>query len=176
MATTAKANILLHVDMTLLAAAIAGVQPAWQGQLDYSQAFASGVGAAQFDMGYLAERSVNASSNDDIDLSGVLLDALGQTITPVELAFIFIINKPLDPTAAPNVSNLTVGLGSNPLILFGGTTPTSPILRPGAFMCMGGPDAAGLAVITAATGDILRIANGAGGTAKYQIAIGARSA
>ena len=37
-------------------------------------------------------------------------------------------------------------------------------------------DAAGLGAVTAGTGDILRIANSSGATAKFQIAILARSA
>ena len=55
------------------------------------------------------------------------------------------------------------------------TDTIGPIKPGGIFMLIAG-DLAGIGTVTAGTGDILRIANSSGGTAKYQIAILARSA
>jgi len=88
-----------------------------------------------------------------------------------------VINAPLDSTEAANVSNLTIGGATNPFVGFlGGTTPTIGPIRPGGFVVIGAADLGGIGSPVAGTGDILRIANGAGGTAKYQIAILGRSA
>lgn len=136
---------------------------------------ASGTGANQADLLFVDERSVAASTNDDIDLAGALSDAFGSTITFAELAAILIINAPRSGSA--NTSDLTIGAGSNPFVGFlGGTSPTIGPIKPGGFVFIGSPDAAGIGTVTAGTGDILRIANGSGATANYQIAIIGRSA
>jgi hypothetical protein len=148
----------------------------WNGVMSLVQPFSGGTTANKFDQLYMAERSVNASSNDDLDLSGVLTDIFGATITSVELVGIVLINAPKAGSPA-NVSNLTLGGGSNPVVGFlGGTTPTVGPIKPGGCFVLMNPDATGLATITAGTGDILRIANGSGGAATYQIALMLRSA
>lgn len=86
-----------------------------------------------------------------------------------------VINAPRD--GAANVSNLTIGGGTNPFTGFlGGTTPTVGPIGPGGFFFIGCPSATGVGAVTAGSADVLRIANGAGGTAVYQLAILARSA
>lgn len=143
--------------------------------LDLTQTLADGTLANQADLIYAAQRSVTTGANDDIDLAGVLTDAFGVTITFAELVGILLLNKPI--TGAANTTDLTIGLGSNPFLGFlGGTTPTiGPIKPGGAFMLFAG-DAAGIGTVTAATADILRIANSAGATNNYQIGIIGRSA
>jgi hypothetical protein len=133
-----------------------------------------GTGANQADILFADERQVAASSNDDLDLVGVLTNAFGALISAAELVAVLIINAPL--SGAANTTNLTIGGGTNPVVGFlGGTTPTIGPIRPGGFVFLGCGDAAGLGVVSAGTGDILRIANSAGATARYQIAIVARS-
>ncbi len=135
---------------------------------------ANGTGANQADIIWLDERSVNASSNDDIDLAGALTDALGATVAAAELVALVIVNKAKDGTA--NTTTLTLGQGaSNPVVLMGGTSPTLA-LRPGAALFLVAPDASGLASVAAGSADTLRIANSSGATAKYQIGVLARSA
>jgi len=148
----------------------------WNGAMSLVQAFSSGTTANKFDQLYMAERTVGASSNDDLDLSGVLTDIFGATITSVELVGIVLINAPKSSSTA-NASNLTLGGGTNPVTGYlGGTTPTIGPIKPGGCFVLMNPDATGLATITAGTGDILRVANGAGGAATYQIALLMRSA
>jgi hypothetical protein len=148
----------------------------WNGEMSLIQAFSDGTTANKFDKQYMAERTVNASSNDDLDLSGVLTDIFGATITAAELVGIILFNAPKSGNA--NVSNLTIGGGSNPVTpgFMGGTTPTIGPIVPGGSLVLVNPGAAGLGAITAGTGDILRIANGPGGAATYQIALLMRSA
>lgn len=136
---------------------------------------ASGTGLNQADLAFFDERSVAASTNDDIDLAGALSSAFGATITMAELVALFIINAPRSGTA--NVSDLTIGGGSNPVLGFlGGTTPTIGPIKPGGFLLLGAGHASGLGAVTGGSADVLRVANGSGGTALYQIGVLGRSA
>lgn len=151
--------------------------PAFEPTLELLMQLASGTGANQADIAFFDERSINAASNDDLDLAGALSSAFGATIAAAELVAILIVNKPRDPAAPANVSDLTIGGGANPVVGFlAGTSPAIGPIRPGGVLLLAAPAAAGLGLVTAATGDILRIANGAGGTAKVQVGILARSA
>ena len=173
MAVAAQLDINLAVSQSGANAFSSG--PYWNAAMTLSQAFTDGVVANTFDRLYMAERTVASATNDDIDLSGVLTDVFGSTITAAELVGIFVINRAKDGTA--NTTNLTIGAGSNPVVGFlGGTTPTVGPLKPGGCFLLMNPDATGLATITAGTGDILRVANGSGATAKFQIALLMRSA
>ncbi|WP_300536007.1 hypothetical protein [uncultured Mameliella sp.] len=136
---------------------------------------ANGTGANQADLAFVDQREVSASSNDDLDLSGSLTDAFGNTVTAAEIVAILIVNAPR--TGSANVSDLTIGAGSNPFEGFlGGTSPTIGPIKPGGFVLIGAGDAAGIGTVAGGSGDILRVANGSGGTATYQVAILARSA
>lgn len=152
--------------------------PHWSGAMEKVFSLTNGTTAGKFDLVYMAERTVNASTNDDIDLAGSLTDPLGATITAAELVGIMIVNGPKDPTAAANVSDLTIGNGGvNSFVgFFGAAAHTLGPIKPGGVFFLAASNAAGIGTVTAGTGDILRIANGAGGTAKYQIGILARTA
>ena len=127
-------------------------------------AFTNGAGLNQADRIFADRRVLNASTNDDLDLAGGLTDAFGATITLARVKGIIV------SSAIANAQNFTVGAGSNPLINWiSGTTPAI-IMRPGGTFMTIAPDATGFAV-TAATGDILRIANGAGVAITYDIVI-----
>lgn len=135
-----------------------------------------GTGEAQADILWIDERTVASATNDDLDLNGVLTNAFGAVINAVEIVAIFVINEPRAGTPV-NTTNLTIGGATNPVTGFlGGTTPTIGPIRPGNFVMLGGPNVGGFGVVTASTGDILRIANSSGAAATYQIAIVARSA
>jgi len=134
-----------------------------------------GTAANQADILWADQRTVASATNDDLDLAGVLSSAFGATIAAAEIVAILVINKPKTGTA--NTTNLTIGVGTNPVVGYlGGTSPTVGPLRPGGVFLIASPDVAGVAAVTAATGDILRVANSSGAAATYQIAILARSA
>lgn len=144
--------------------------PFWNGSFDFALSFASGVAAGQIDMAYVAERTVASAANDDIDLAGGLTDALGVAITMAEVAAIVIVNKPKDGT--DNTTALTIGGGSTETV----PLPAQPAIGPGGCLMIADPDAGGLFTVTAATADILRVANAAGASNKYQICVLGRSA
>jgi hypothetical protein len=166
-----SASIRASVTISQTATAVLGVAPAWANAMDKIVSLTSGTGANQADIAYLAERTVSSASNDDVDIAGVLSDAFGSTITAAELVAIGFVNQQFDGTA--NTTNLTPGGSSSGVPGF--TNALWPI-SPGGVFLIASPGASGLATVTASTGDIIRIANSSGATAKYILAILARTA
>jgi hypothetical protein len=134
---------------------------------------ASGTGAGQADLIFSDTRTINASSNDDLDLAGSLTDALGTTLTFVKIKALVVV------AAAGNANNVLVGGdATNTFLTYVVTEGDAIVLRPGAGLALfaGVADATGYAV-TAGTGDLLRISNSAGGTSvTYDIVIVGTSA
>lgn len=132
----------------------------------------SGTAAGQADKLYAATRQIAASSNDDLDLAGVLTDDFGNTVTFARVKLLYV------GAAAANANNVVVGAAAaNQWATLLNSTGTVT-LRPDAFLlgAAGKADATGYAV-TAGTGDILRVANGAGGSVvNYDIVIVGASA
>lgn len=132
--------------------------------------FASGVVANAADILFADERTISASSSEDLDLAGVLADAFGATITMAEVVAIFIFAD------EGNTNDVVVGDATSAVPLFGGTNPTVAV-KPGGFFCIGAPNAAGQFTVGAGSTDDLKIANSGSGTSvTYQIAILGRSA
>lgn len=137
----------------------------------YQTILTSGIIAGAADLVFHDTRTINGSSNDDIDLAGVLTDPLGAVLTFVKIKALII------SAAAANVNNLVVGAAAaNPWIALLGATHTLQV-RPGATIGLfaGQADAAGYAVV-ATTGDILRFANGSGAAINYDLIIVGTSA
>jgi len=103
----------------------------------------------------------------------VLVDAFG-----VALAFVKVKGLVISAAAA-NANNVVVGNAtSNGFISWVGAAAHTVTVRPGATLALmaGGADAAGYAV-TAATADLLRVANGGAGTSvTYDVIIWGTSA
>ena len=131
----------------------------------YRQAFTSGTGANQANQMFADTRTVSGSSNDDLDLAGVLTDGLGNTITFTSIKAI-IINS---VTANGDALHITDD-GVSGFISWLGATGDIVKLRPGGSFMITNPEANGYAV-TAGTADILRIANQDAGAATYDITI-----
>lgn len=171
----------LTTDLRLsLRAALTGVadfgSPASYPDMSLAYSTADGTAANQADIIWMDERTVASGANDDIDLAPIT-NAIGQSQTPVELVGIILVNAP--KSGAANTTNLTIGAGTNPVTpaFLGGTTPTVGPIRPGGiFMIWNSESAAGFGAVTAATADILRVANSAGASATYQIAFVGRTA
>lgn len=173
--------------MTLRATVKAEILPYYRGGNDYDTgglispvfrallSLTNGTAANQADLMFVDERTVSESSNDDLDLAGSLVDSFGTTLTFAELVALMIVNAPI--AGAANVSDLTIGNGSNPFEGFlGGTNPVVGPIKPGAMFLIAAGDAAGIGTVTGGSADELRIANGAGGSATYQIMVLGRSA
>lgn len=151
--------------------------PDFSGEMSFLHEFTDGTTEGKANLAWMDERTILTGANDDIDLAGVLTDAFGASVVGAEIAALFVINKPKSASASANTTNLTVGVGTNPVTGYlGGTTPTLGPIRPGNMAMIGGPNVGGFGVVTAGTGDILRIANSAGASAVYQICILLRTA
>lgn len=132
--------------------------------------FTDGVGANQADILFTDERTLAASTSEDLDLAGVLASAFGATIAAAEVVAILVIAN------AGNANNVVLGDAAAPIPLFAGTNPTFAV-KPGGFFFVAAPQAAGLLTVGAGATDVLKVANsGAGSAVTYQIAILARSA
>jgi hypothetical protein len=132
----------------------------------------SGTAAGQADRLYYAKRTLAASLNEDLDLAGVLLDAFGAAITFARVKGLVV------SAVAANTNNVVVGAAAtNQWATLLNTTGTLT-LRPGStFSAFAGvTDATGWAV-TAGTGDLLRVTNGAAGSSvDYEIVVVGASA
>lgn len=174
MSVSASLNVNLSVSQSGAAPLGAGVF--WSGAMSLLQNFGNGVTAGKVDVVYAAERTVATGANDDIDLNGTLKDALGGNVAALEVVGILIINKPADPAAAANTTNLTLGGNSADFKAFLSTAANIGPIRPGGLFLLMNPDANGLGAVVPTTADILRLVNSAGASNKYQIAVLARSA
>ena len=114
------------------------------------------------------QRTLAASANEDIDLAGALANAFGATITAAEIVAIFI------SAAAGNTNNVNVTRPASngfigPFLAAGDGVST----KPGewhAFVSQSGW------AVTAATGDLINIANSAGSTpVTYDIVVVGRT-
>jgi hypothetical protein len=140
----------------------------------YRTLLATGTAAGQADKVWQATRTIIASGNDDLDLSGAALtDAFGAALAFVKVKGLIV------SAAAANANNLVVGNAtSNGFISWVGAAAHTVTVRPGATLALiaGAADATGYAC-TAGTADILRISNGAGGTSvSYDVLIWGTSA
>jgi len=126
----------------------------------YEVALTSGTTAGKADLVFHDTRTLAASGSEDIDLAGVLTDPLGATLSFVKVKALIV------SAAAGNTNNVIVGgASSNGVVSWVGGATHTVTVRPGATLALiaGAADATGYAV-TAATGDLLKIANSAGTT------------
>lgn len=130
----------------------------------------NGTGANAADLLWHDTRTVNASSNEDLDLAGVLANSFGTTLTFVELRGIKI------SAAAANTNNVRLTRPASngvPLFLAAGDGIDIP---PGGVFAWSCP-ADGKVAVTAGTGDLLNVANSSSGTSvTYSISIFGTSA
>jgi hypothetical protein len=134
----------------------------------YSVNLANGTAAGQADRIFHDTRTLAASANEDLDLAGVLVDALGVSLTFARIKGLII------SAAAGNTNNVIVGgAASNQFLTWVGAGTHTVTVRPGATFSLfaGANDAVGYAV-TAATGDLLRVANSSSGsTVTYDVVV-----
>lgn len=120
--------------------------------------FTDGSGANAANQVYQANRTLSSGS-DSVDLAGTLTDSYGTTVALVRVKAIYLKNT--------DTNTITFGAGSNPFVGLLNSTGTIT-LKPGAFVLMASPDAAGWAV-TASTGDLINVSGTGSGT--YSIAV-----
>ena len=131
---------------------------------NYDMALTNGVAANQADRLLKDTRPIADGATDDIDLTAIT-DAFGTSLAAVEVVTIFI------KAAAANTTNLTIG---------GSTADYAGLpdqtIGPDGIAFHHNPTATGLGPVVDTTGDIIRVVNGAGAAASYDIVVIARSA
>lgn len=118
----------------------------------------NGSGANQINQLFADTRTLAASGTEDIDLAGGLVDAFGSAITFTKIKALII------KAAAANTNDVVIGGHATAACasFFGDATDKVKV-KPGGMVALIAPNAAGYAV-TAATADLLTIANSAAGT------------
>jgi hypothetical protein len=126
--------------------------------------FTNGTSSNQFNTIWMDQRSISASSTEDLDLAGSLTDAFGATITFTAVKGIYVF------AATANTNNVEVGgAAANTFLWFKDATDIQ-VVTPGGVYLSTRPGTG--ATVTAGTGDILKVANsGAGTSVTYDIAI-----
>lgn len=130
--------------------------------------FTNGTGANKARTIFSDQRTLTASSTEDIDLSGALTDAMGQTITMTKMkAFVV-------KAASANTNNVVIGGNpSNGFPMYGvfADTTDAVSVKPGGMFVYVSPDASGVGV-SAGSADTFKIANSAGSTSvTYDIVV-----
>jgi hypothetical protein len=131
---------------------------------NYEISLLDGSGAGQATTAWHDQRTLSSSANEDLDLSGVLTDAFGDTITFTKIKAIVV------SAASANAAAIEVGgAATNALVNFVGSATDKIKVRPGGLFVIASEDATAYAV-TAGTGDLLRITNTSGAaSATYDI-------
>jgi hypothetical protein len=128
-----------------------------------TEQFTGGNGAlGTADILFKDTRTLAASATENLDLVGVLANAFGATITAAEIIAIYV------KAADANVNNVVIGNVANGFAGPLGATGTYAVLPGDYYLAV---SRAGWAV-TAATADLLRVANSAAGTSvTYDVVI-----
>lgn len=104
------------------------------------------------------QRTLSASATENLDMAGSLTNAIGSTVTFARIFAILIYASP------GNTNDVVVGgAASNAFATPFADSTDKIVLRPGGILLLTAPDSTGY-VVTAGTGDILLMANSAGGT------------
>lgn len=142
-----------------------------QASLNFSRSLSlvNGTGAGQVDRIWDDTRTLAPSATEDLDLAGALLDAFGNAAVFARVKGLFVAAR------ASNVNNVLVGANvvNGWATLIGPTGASGGVVtvRPGGWCAFGATDATAHAV-TAGTGDLLHIANSAGGSSvDYDIVV-----
>jgi hypothetical protein len=126
----------------------------------------SGTGANQADRIFADTRTLAPSTAEDLDLAGVLTDGIGNTISFARIRAMII------RASGANTNNVVVGnAASNGFVSWVGGATHTVTVRPGGLLAVIAPDAVAYTV-TAATADLLHVANsGAGTSVTYDVVL-----
>lgn len=126
---------------------------------------ASGTGADQADKVWHDQRTLAASGTEDLDLAGVLTDALGVTVTMAKLKALII------SAAAGNTNNVNVSRPASNGVPWALAAGDGIPVVPGGQLWLVAPNATAYAV-TAGTGDLITVTNsGAGSSVTYDVVL-----
>jgi hypothetical protein len=132
--------------------------------LSLEDSLATGTGADQADQVWGDERSLNATTGEDLDLAGSLTNALGTTVTFARIKGIIIHVT----TTTAGYTLQVGGASSNQFINWVANSSDIVNVRGGGVFMLWAPDATAY-VVTAGTGDLLKIYNPNAGAITYKI-------
>lgn len=156
----------LQIGANLTGTTLEGSTPAFPLNLTWAAALTTGTGLNQADKIYAANITLGISAGQDIDLAGVLTDPFGAALTFVKLKGVAI------KAAVGNTNNVNVSRPASNGVPWFLAASDAFALGPGGIFLYCNPAAAGIATVTPATGDILRLDNsGAGSTVNLDIVI-----
>ena len=131
---------------------------------------ANGTGADQADLVFRDQRTLAATTGEDLDLAGSLTDSFGTTITFARVKMLYV------ASAAANGDTIAVGgAAANQFINWVANATDIVNVSPGGAFMLFAPGATGYAV-TAGTGDLLKIYNAHSAEGTYDIVIVGASA
>lgn len=156
MAIQGNAYIQMKVDLSQTSALDLGTASLPLDKV-YKNVLTNGTGNNQANQVFTDQRTLTASSTEDIDLSGSLSDAFGNTITFTAVKAILI------SSLSTNTNNVLVGgASSNQFINWVADSSDIITIPPGGMFMLTAP--LGGFGVTAGTGDLLKIANSGGGS------------
>jgi len=163
MALTSQVSVAVNATQTALFDLAAGTVPL---SVLRGSSTADGTGLGQADRIFHDTRTLTASSSEDLDLAGVLVDVFGATLTFARIKTLLI------SAAVGNTNNIIVGnAATNGFISWVGAATHTVTVRPGGLLLVSAVDATAYTV-TAATADLLHIANsGAGTSVTYDVVL-----
>lgn len=149
----------IQIVSTLTGALLQGGTPSWGINKTWSAPLATGTGANQADKLYHpASITLGPSAGQDIDLAGVLFDAFGVALTMVKLKGVALF------AAVANTNSVNVTRPASNGVPWFLAAGDGFALGPGGIFLYVNPGAAGIATVTPATGDLLRVDNSGAGT------------
>lgn len=124
----------------------------------YSTTFTSGTGANAAENVFHDQRTVTSSATDSLDLSGVLTNAYGTSLTFTKIKGLIV------SAASGNTNDVHIQCpASNGFVNWCLAASDGVVVKPGGVFALVNPSSGGYAV-TASTGDLLSIINSAGTT------------
>lgn len=160
MALTVTANLRVNSE---LSSALDLVTPKALQSLQYLLELTNGVGLNQVNTVWSDQRTVNASTTDTLDLAGGgLTDALGVAFAPARIKGLICRNR--------GAQNITFGRPAANGVPWLSAAGDNIIIPAGGINMWFAPTAAGI-VVTAGTGDLIEVVNGAGSAVTYDVVV-----
>ena len=130
----------------------------------------AGTGANQLDLVFSDQRTLSATSSEELDLAGGLTDSFGTTLTFARIKYLYVYS------ASANGGLIQVGgAATNAFVNWVANSSDILQVRPDGAFTLSAPGATGYAV-TGGAGDLLKIANTDSSEATYDIVIAGTSA
>jgi len=161
---------IINLSLQFIHQKTVGNQPSnFRPRYNYSKEWKTGTILNQADELWIDERTLAASSSETLDLSGLLSQAFGDTLSLAKVKLFYLHNT---STIVGDV--LEIGGGSNPFLMFKDGSDIKPV-GPDGVLFWAEPSLAGRAV-TATTADLIQVNNTVSNAIKYQVAIAGTTA